>query len=414
MGTPAPGTSSQFEWISLPHDFARATCTTAASHVVAPQNAPPEQTSTLVANRPIGNSNTLVPSARRQSESQCTITVDGAPPKKMRRQQESDHTRVNGKHSYTLHSSFQYEQDHHVSFKVVDEDAKDEHGNKCIQLMCCGERRCRNRLGEGVGKGLLVPLTQLRNKKQNFLDHHVLHHLPDRQGSADREDKRIQQMAIRTRDLERAWLWHGGLPALQIARTATAAEAWAERHLRSSQIEDAFCGTAIVIDRAIKVLPPVLSWLAGSSDDLPDDRREYAMTDGLFAFLEEQAGGGLKLQTPIAAQKPTIASLRSSLREAIHPSIEMQLPLISELPTASMQDTQSKKLRKALLSLLAGEETMVPRTWLRDGRTVLNMINDPSKRVALFLLVMHSNCNLEIHVDALATGMHYLHTFARQ
>jgi hypothetical protein len=138
------------------------------------------------------------------------------------------------------------------------------------------------------------------------------------------------------------------------------------------------------------------------------------MTDGLFAFLEEQAGGGLKLQTPIAAQKPTIASLRSSLREAIHPSMEMQLPLISELPTASMQDTQSKKLRKALLSLLAGEETMVPRTWLRDGRTVLNMIKDPSKRVALFLLVMHSNCNLEIHVDALATGMHYLHTFARQ
>ena len=351
---------------------------------------------------------TLQPAVQRPLDGLCvSIITDGAAPratKRVCRQQEPDRTRVSGKHSYELNSSFPYEPGHHVSFKVVDVDIADVHGNRCIQLMCCGERRCRQRLGQGVGKGLLVPLAQLRNKKQNFLDPHVLHHLPERQGSAERETMHIERMSARTRELERAWLWHGNLPALQVVQTATAVEAWANVHLRSLEVENALCGTAIVIGEDAKILPPVLSWSAGSSQDLSADRHEYAATDGLLAFLEQHAGGGLKLHTPVAAQKPTVASLRTGLRDTIHPAVEMQLPLITELPAASTQDTQSKKLRAALLSLLGGEETMLPRSWLRDEKTVLSMLHDPSQRAALFLLIMHSHCNLEVHIDALGTG----------
>jgi hypothetical protein len=232
----------------------------------------------------------------------------------------------------------------------------------------------------------------------------VLHHLPAKLGSADREEKLLERTATRAREIERAWLWHGSLPALPVVSTATEVEAWADKHLRSLQLEDALQGMAIVIDAAAKVLPPTLTWCAGSSDDLPAARREYAAVDGLFAFLEKQSGGGLKLHTPVAAQKPTIAALRTTLREGEHPALDMQAPLITELPAASKKDAQSGKLRTAMLSLLAGEDTMLPRSWLRDGRTVLNMLNDHSRRVALFLLVMHSHCNLETHVDALGTG----------
>ena len=400
--------TSQFEWISLPHDFVRA-CEASTSHGATAAPALSSPTGQPVQVHPgCDSSLTLEPAAQRSVGAlSASITVDGAAStvaKRVCRQQEPDHKRVCGRHSYELNSSFPYQPDHHVSFKVVDVDAVDEHGNACIQLMCCGERRCRQRLGQGVGKGLLVPLAQLRNKKQNFLDPHVLHHLPERQGSADREDKYIERMAARTRELERAWLWHGSLPALPVVHTATAVEAWADVHLRSLKLEDALGGTAIVIGGAAKILPPPLSWSAGSSHALPADRREYAATDGLLAFLEQHAGGGLKLHTPEASQRPTLASLRTGLRDASHPAVEMQLPLITELPADSKKDAQSKKLRAALLALLGGEETMLPRSWLRDGKTVLSMLHDPSQRAALFLLIMHSHCNLEVHVDALGTG----------
>ena len=40
-----------------------------------------------------------------------------------------------GKHACTVGSSFPYVPGHHVSFKVVDEHAVDEHGADCVQLM---------------------------------------------------------------------------------------------------------------------------------------------------------------------------------------------------------------------------------------------------------------------------------------
>jgi hypothetical protein len=400
--------TSQFEWISLPHNFAPHVHETATPQ--GPEATAPALSETVLSvpgGVASGFLDSWEPFQRRQES--AVVPADAAPPtsnKAMRvsRQQEPDNLRVTGKHSYELNSSFPYEPGHQVSFKVVDVDVRDGDGNECIQLMCCGERRCRNRLGEGVGKGLLIPRTQLRNKKQNFLNPHVLHHLPAKLGSADREEKLLERTATRAREIECAWLWHGSLPALPVVNTATEVEAWADKHLRSLQLEDALQGMAIVIDAAAKVLPPTLTWCAGSSDDLPAARREYAAVDGLFAFLEKQSGGGLKLHTPVAAQKPTIAALRTTLREGEHPALDMQAPLITELPAASTKDAQSGKLRTAMLSLLAGEDTMLPRSWLRDGRTVLNMLNDHSRRAALFLLVMHSHCNLETHVDALGTG----------
>ena len=400
--------TSQFEWISLPHDFARA-CEASATQEATAVPALLSHTGPPVQVNSVCDSGLALEQAgqRPVGALSASITADGATSpaaKRVCRQQEPDHKRVCVRHSYELNSSFPYQPGHHVSFKVVDVNAVDEHGNACIQLMCCGERRCRQRLGQGVGKGLLVPFAQLRNKKQNFLDPHILHHLAERHGSADREDKHIERMAARTRELERAWLWHGSMCALPVVHTATAVEAWADVHLRSLKLEDALRGTAIVIGAAAKILPPTLSWSAGSSDDLPADRCEYAATDGLLAFLEQQAGAGLKLHTPEAAQRPTIASLRAGLRDAVHPAMDMQLPLITELPAAAMKDAQSKKLRTALLSLLGGEETMLPRTWVRDGKTVLSMVHDPSECAALFLLIMHSHCNLDVHVDALGTG----------
>ena len=408
MGSLCPETS-HFEWISLPHDFASHSHETAPSH--GPTAAAPPQSQTVASVQEGAESGFFCswePSQRAQQDPFGVFTADSSSPtsnKAMRvsRLQEPDN-RVAGKHSYELNSSFPYEPGHQVSFKVVDVDARDEHGNECVQLMCCGERRCRNRLGEGVGKGLLIPRAQLRNKKQNFLSPHVNHHLPAKLGSAEREEQILKRTATRAREHERAWLWHGSLPTLPVVSTATEVEAWADKHLRSLELEDALQGMAIVIDAAAKVLPPTLVWCAGSSDDLPDERSEYAAVDGLFAFLEKQSGGGLKLQTPVSAQKPTLATLRTTLREGQHPALGMQTPLITELPAASKQDAQSRKLRSAMLSLLAGEDTMLPRTWLRDGRTVLNMLNDTSRKAALFLLVMHSHCNLETHVDALGTG----------
>ena len=315
----------------------------------------------------------------------------------------TEQTSARGKHSSTVGRTFLYQTGHHVSFKVVDEDATDEKGEACIQLMCCGDRRCQRRDGQGIGKGLLVPKSQWRNKKQNFLDPHVLHHLVGRPAAALTY---AQRLAAHTRDLERAWIWRSALPPLRMASCVAEVEAWADRHLRSTSLEDAMNGTAIVVAANVAGLPPQLTWAAAMSEDLPADRREYAATDGLYDFLERQAGGSLKLHTPVAAQKPTVASLRTMLREGEHPAVEQPLPLITELPAPSKTDPQSARLRAAMLALLGGQDSMLPDAWLEDGRTVLGMLNDPARRAALFLLVMHSQCNLAVHVDALGTGAH--------
>ena len=147
--------TSQFEWISLPHDFARA-CEASATQEATAVPALLSHTGPPVQVNSVCDSGLALEQAgqRPVGALSASITADGATSpaaKRVCRQQEPDHKRVCVRHSYELNSSFPYQPGHHVSFKVVDVNAVDEHGNACIQLMCCGERRCRQRLGQGVG-----------------------------------------------------------------------------------------------------------------------------------------------------------------------------------------------------------------------------------------------------------------------
>mmetsp|Transcript_8276 Transcript_8276/g.26472 ORF Transcript_8276/g.26472 Transcript_8276/m.26472 type:complete len:191 (+) Transcript_8276:431-1003(+) len=49
---------------------------------------------------------------------------------------------------------------------------------------------------------------------------------------------------------------------------------------------------------------------------------------------------------------------------------------------------------------------MLPRKWLTNG-TVLPMLDDSDRNEVLFVLAMHSRCNLDVHVDALGTAVYY-------
>ena len=217
----------------------------------------------------------------------------------------------------------------------------------------------------------------------------------------------LRDAALLTRELERAWMWYGRCGALPLATTESEVEAWVDRHLRSDMTDELLSGTAIVLAAGIAPLPPRLTWAARASEDMPADRREYAAMDGMLEFLARAGGGDqLELQTPSRAERPTVATLRAMLREGVHPAIEQPLPLITELPSFRRTDAQSVRLRSAILSLIGGEETMLPRAWLEEENgTVLGMLNDPTCRSALFVLAMHSRCNLDVHVDALGTGV---------
>ena len=230
--------------------------------------------------------------------------------------------------------------------------------------------------------------------------------------SIERPTKKARQADLRdaallTREMERAWIWYGQCKPLPVATLEGELEAWADRHLRSDVADDLLCGTAIAIAAGADALSPHLTWAASASEDMPTDRREYAEIDGLLAFLAREAGSNhLELQTPSRAQKPTVAELRAMLREGVHPAIEQPMPLITELPSFRRTDAQSVRLRSAILSLIGGEEAMLPRAWLDDKNgTVLGMLNEPMRRSVLFVLAMHSRCNLEVHVDVLGSGM---------
>lgn len=217
----------------------------------------------------------------------------------------------------------------------------------------------------------------------------------------------LRDAALLTRELERAWIWYGQCEPLPVATTEGEAEAWADRHLRSDVTDELLSGTAIVLAASSASLPPRLTWAASASEDMPADRREYAEIDGMLDLLARAGGSDqLELQTPSRAEKPTVAALRAMLREGVHPAIEQPMPLITELPSFGRTDAQSARLRSAILSLLGGEEAMLPRAWLEEENgTVLGMLNEPMRRSVLFVLAMHSRCNLEVHVDALGTGV---------
>lgn len=230
--------------------------------------------------------------------------------------------------------------------------------------------------------------------------------------SIERPTKKVRQAdlcdaALLTRELERAWIWYGQCKAMPVATTEGEVEAWADRHLRSDVTDELLSGTAIVLGAGSASLPPRLTWAASASEDMPTDRREYAEIDGMLDLLARAGGSDqLELHTPSRAERPTVAALRAMLREGVHPAIEQPMPLITELPPFRRTDAQSVRLRSAILSLLGGEEAMLPRAWLEeDNGTVLGMLNEPMRRSVLFVLAMHSRCNLEVHVDALGTGV---------
>jgi hypothetical protein len=104
----------------------------------------------------------------------------------------------------------------------------------------------------------------------------------------------------------------------------------------------------------------------------------------------------------VRSQPLTVAVLRGLLRQSTHPALDQMLPLITELPPSSKTDAKSVNLRKAMLSLISGEESLLPVAWLQS--TVLKMINGDTRKTILFILAMHSRCNLMTHVDLLGTG----------
>jgi len=203
-----------------------------------------------------------------------------------------------------------------------------------------------------------------------------------------------------TREWERAWVWHASLPPLPVARKVRDVEAWATKYLRCSAVRVLTSATALVI--ADGVLPSV-AWAAGWSD-MPNDRREYAAMDGMLAFLQEVGGGDLQLQSPVRGDsRPCVATLRDCIRRGDHPALEQILPLLTELPVST--DAKGATLRSALLDLIGDENALTPKGWQES--TMLDMVNDSQRRCVLFVLAMHSRCNLELHVDMLGTAVIY-------
>jgi len=113
----------------------------------------------------------------------------------------------------------------------------------------------------------------------------------------------------------------------------------------------------------------------------------------------------------VQRERPTVAELRKALRQGKHPALEQNLPLITELPTESQKSKRHRQLRYGMLALIGGNEHMLPPAWLKND-TVLMMLHDRNRRSALYLLVMHSRCNLQIHVDMHGTGLPTRHMHA--
>ena len=122
--------------------------------------------------------------------------------------------------------------------------------------------------------------------------------------------------------------------------------------------------------------------------------------------LEQQLLTAYSLtRSTVRGASPTVAELRELYRRGKHPALAQTWPVITELPLASRTDLESVNLRAAMLALLSGEEHMLPEEWLTS--TALHMIGDPQRRAVLFILAMHSRCNLEVHVDPLGTAVMY-------